>query len=112
MVEALRAAGAEVVAHDERFAQDVPDEEWLRVAGERAWVVLSKDGRIAYRATEWIALRESKVRAFFLRDGNATGKEMAELFVRHLPRIVKLARTQTPPFLARVTKSAVTIVPR
>lgn len=47
MLEALRAQGETVEAHDSHFAQDASDVEWLGVVGRKGWVVLSKDDRIA-----------------------------------------------------------------
>ncbi|WP_437796354.1 hypothetical protein [Sorangium sp. So ce693] len=40
VVEALRAAK---LAHDDHFAQNTPDAEWLVEIGRRGWVVLTKD---------------------------------------------------------------------
>jgi hypothetical protein len=42
----LRVAGATVVAHDECFEPDTPDEDWLAEAGRRGWIVL--DARPAH----------------------------------------------------------------
>ena len=56
MPDALRAAGAivDVMAdvYGARIGQGLADEEWLRDAGEREWVVLMKDAKIRYRPAE------------------------------------------------------------
>lgn len=76
MPGALRRAGAAVYAmadvYGERIGQGLPDEEWLRDAGERGWVVLMKDAKIRYRPAE-------------LRSATA----------RHLRRTARLALPQT-----------------
>jgi len=39
-----------VIAHDDLFPQDTDDEVWLRHAGERGWIVLTKDEKIRAKA--------------------------------------------------------------
>ena len=53
---ALRDAGARVELHDDHFSQDAQDQVWLTEAGERGWIVLTKDKHIRYRAVETNAL--------------------------------------------------------
>jgi len=58
--DALRAAGAVVHVmadvYGERIGQGLADTEWLRDAGDNAWVVLMKHDRIRYRPAELEAL--------------------------------------------------------
>ncbi len=56
VANALRQAGAEVHIHDDYFPANARDEEWLRVVGQRGWVVLTKDKMIRYRGPELAAL--------------------------------------------------------
>ena len=49
VADALRQAGAEVHVHGDHFPPDARDEEWLRVVGQRGWIVLTKDKMIRYR---------------------------------------------------------------
>ncbi|MGH7152226.1 MAG: hypothetical protein ACREIU_16085 [Planctomycetota bacterium] len=42
----MRREGARVEVHDEHFARDARDEEWLGEVGRRGWVVPTKDQRI------------------------------------------------------------------
>ena len=85
VAEALRSAGARVEVHDDHFAQDVDDATWLTAAGRNGWVVLTKDRRIRFRATERQALLEAGVRAFVLTAGDMDGFSMAAVFVKGLP---------------------------
>lgn len=48
----LREAGAIVEVHDDLFHQAAEDVVWLQTAGERGWVVLTKDKNIRYHARE------------------------------------------------------------
>jgi hypothetical protein len=89
---ALREANERVKTHDELFAQDTPDETWLKEAGRQGWIVLTKDTRIRYHANEIAALLNSQVRAFVLTArGDLTGAEMAAIFIKALPAFKRMA---------------------
>ena len=102
---ALRQAGAQVAVHDDHFQPDTRDEDWLTEAGQEGWVVLTKDQRIRYRTIEREALMQAGVRAFVLTAGNIDGTEMAEIFVKALPKIRRFAAKYSPPFIATVSRS-------
>jgi uncharacterized protein with PIN domain len=82
VAQALRAAGATVEVHDDHYAPDAKDEDWLVEVGRRGWIVLTKDDRIRYRATERMALMSAKVRTFVLTSSQLQGSEMAAAFVK------------------------------
>ena len=63
VAQALREIGETVEVHDDHFAPDAKDEDWLVKVGKRGWIVLTKDDRIRYRVTERTALTSSRVRA-------------------------------------------------
>lgn len=102
---ALRQAGAAVEIHDDHFPPNAKDEEWLREAGKKGWTVLTKDRRIRHRTPELAALIKAGVRVFVLTAGDLQGAEMAAIFVKALPAINRCSARNTPPFIARVTKS-------
>jgi PIN like domain len=54
--EAFRQAGINFIPHEALFPSDARDEEWLTMAGEKGWVVLTKDDKIRYRPLERMAL--------------------------------------------------------
>lgn len=101
---ALRSRGLSVEIHDDHFAADAADEDWLAVVGSRGWTVLTKDKRIRRRPIERNALIGAGVRAFVLTAGNLSGDDMAELFVRHLNEIKRLVARRHPPFIATITR--------
>ena len=69
--------------------------------------MLTKDERIRYHITEIEALRKARVKAFVLTARkDLTGQEMAEIFVRSLPKIRRIASKQRPPFIAKVGRDA------
>jgi predicted nuclease of predicted toxin-antitoxin system len=111
VAEALRQAGQIVHTHDVHFPSNAKDVEWLTVVGQRGWIVLTKDERIRYRAIEQRALMQSRVGAFILTARGLTGPEMAEIYVRALPRIRRLVAKSPRPFIASVSRSgAVTLI--
>jgi len=107
LAAALRASGAEVVIREDRFPAGVKDEEWLPVAGREGWTVLTKDKRIRTRRNELSALMRAGVGAFVLVTNKQpmTGTDQAELIVSMLPRLLKTAREQTRPFVARIYRN-------
>lgn len=111
MPAALRAAGAivHVMAdvYGERIGQGLGDEEWLRDAGEREWVVPMKDAKIRYRPAELQVVIDHGLRAFCLTNANLRGVEMAERFVEHRARIVRIAEQRPGPYIYGVYSDAV-----
>jgi predicted nuclease of predicted toxin-antitoxin system len=107
----LVKAGLVVEIHDDHFKRDEEDRIWLRQAGERGWVILTKDQRLRYRPLEIAALRASNARVFVLTAGNLRGAEIAEVFVSALPEICKTLHHHPGPFLARVSKSGQVTIP-
>lgn len=102
LAEAIRAAGHDVVVHDDLFAADAPDETWLRKAGEEGWIVLTKDQRIRYRELEKRALVQSRVRAFVFTQKKQAVDDIIASFLESLPTIVRAVEDETPPFLASI----------
>jgi predicted nuclease of predicted toxin-antitoxin system len=100
-----------VEIRDNHFARDEEDRVWLRTAGERGWVVLTKDQKMRYRPLEIKALRDSKARVFVLTAGNLRGVEIGTVFLAALPRISKVLQSRPGPFVARVSKSGKVTIP-
>lgn len=109
--QALRDTGAIVHAmadvYGERMGQGLADDEWLRDAGERDWVVLMKDAKIRYRPAELRVVLDHGVRAFCLTNANLRGAEMAERFVGNLSRISRIAEQEPGPYIYGVYVAAV-----
>jgi hypothetical protein len=99
---ALRTKGIRVELLHEHFDPATPDTIWLAEVGKRGWVVLTKDQRIRRRRVELEALLAANVAAFVLTSGNLTGAATATAFASAWPRIQKLVRDYTLPFVAAV----------
>jgi hypothetical protein len=100
----LRKNDVEVEIHDRHFPQNALDEDWLSEVGRRGWIVLTKDDRIRYRPGEVEAYRRNKVRVFIFGSGEMKAQEMAEAFVKALPRISRFVRNKPAPFFARISR--------
>jgi hypothetical protein len=74
--------------HDDCFPQNAKDEEWLPVAGQNCWLVLTNDKNIRRSALAREALEAARVRLFVLSGGgNRTGAENAALIFKQRSRI-------------------------
>lgn len=99
IADALKQEGAEVYVHDDLFPADTASE-----VGKRKWVVLTKDIRIRYRTPERLAVKTNNIAMFALTARNCQGSEMADIFVKALPRITRFLKKHQPPFIAKVTR--------
>jgi hypothetical protein len=110
VVDALRLAGLDVIGHAERFAHDADDLEWLQVAGESGWVVLTKDANIRRNEIERRALIDAGVAAFMLARADLAGATMAQLWVKSIPKLLRALEEHTPPFIATLSASGQVLV--
>ena len=102
--ESLRARGVRVEIHDDHFAVDCEDEEWLPEVGARGWIALTKDQHIRRRPRERRALEDAGVAAFVLTAGAMTGPEMAEAFGKAIERIRRTVASHTRPLIGLVNR--------
>lgn len=105
VAEALRDAGAVVEVHDDHFAKDTADEDWLPEVARRGWVVLTKDRRIAYRTLERLAVARAGARLFVLVNQNMSAASMSAALVGALSRMRRFVATEDAPFIAKVFQS-------
>ena len=105
MAGALRKAGLNIEIHDDHFAQDAEDPEWLTACGKRNWIVVTRDERIRYRVAERQAIRRAKLRAFVLAaQGDLRAEMLAEIFLKALPKIRRTVKKRKPPFIAKISR--------
>lgn len=105
MPQALRDAGLDVRVHDELFPQGTADVEWLRVAGQPRWVVITRDDRIRYNTLEKQAVVAARLRFFSITSSSLTGEEAAELIVSSMPTVERLAREHARcGFIAKISR--------
>ena len=102
---ALRAAGLDVRVHDDLFPQRTEDVEWLREAGLRRWVVITRDDRIRYNQLEKEAVLAAKLRFFSITSSSLTGDEAAALIMSAVNAIDRLCRRQSKHgFIAKISR--------
>lgn len=97
----LQEAGLQVERFFDHFDDRTPDTEWLSVVGARGWVAITHDERIRYKANELAAVVNHRV-AMLLVVGHAPFPQLAEHFVRTLPRIEAFVATHRPPYIGKV----------
>jgi hypothetical protein len=71
------------------------------------WIVLTRDKKIRYHASEKRALLAAGVRAFVLSSGNLTGPQMAEAVRKALPRMGALIASRRAAFIASITAGGI-----
>ena len=97
---ALREAGADVRIHDDHFAQEESDTDWIPIVSANGWVILTKDKNIRRTCGERGAVLAAEARVITLGFGNMRAADMAALFVSHLEAMEQLVALQSPPFVA------------
>ena len=101
---ALRTVGFQVEVHDDHFTADAKDEQWLTEVGRKGWVVLTKDKKIKYRVVELRAVVATNAKVFTLTAGSVQGSEMADIFIKAIPKIKAYVESNAPPFIVRISK--------
>lgn len=93
--------------HDgKKFPKDMKDDEWLAIAGKNNWVVFSHDQKFHSETTESFAVRQFKVRCFYLYGANLKTWDKITLFIKAYPRIMeRLAKKQREPLIFNIGKS-------
>lgn len=91
--------------HLKHFPRGTADEIWLPQVGNNKWIVLTADKRIRYNLLEKRALERHAVREFVFASGNMSGEEMAMALERAIPKMRKLCRNFSPPFVAAITRA-------
>ena len=104
MRRALQEAGIPFVAHDDLFAPDCPDAEWLLAIKGKGWLVITRDDNIRRKANEQKAFRDAGLFVFVLASGNAPAAEHAALVVELYPDFIKETRRARPPAIFSVTR--------
>jgi predicted nuclease of predicted toxin-antitoxin system len=106
VAEAVRRMREDVIWLEDEFRHDVPDEEWLAVAGQRGWLVITHDRRIRTRPGERQAIMENGVGCFIMTYRQDLKKqEIAVLISATLEEMERKFETTPRPFIYTVSKS-------
>ncbi len=102
--------GLEIRDHVTEFPEfntegEVTDAEWLGEIGERGWLILSRDLKIRYNEVEKQAIKNSGASFFAITAKNVSSRELAEIILKAMNRIVSFAEQHRPPFIALVYRN-------
>jgi hypothetical protein len=97
--------GRNVEVHDNRFAQDAPDEEWLPVVSEAGWLVVTKDSAIARNHLQRMMVAKHGARLFVFASAGVRGPEMAAAIAKSARAMKAQADEHEAPFVAKVYKN-------
>lgn len=107
----LEGAGLGVERHQSHFAPNAPDEEWLRLVGERRWIGVTHDKRIRYKPNELAAVVACQV-GLLVVVGNAPFPDLARSFVATSALIERFVTRHAPPYIAKVYRASSTQLAR
>lgn len=102
---ALKNAGLSVERYADWFEPGVPDIEWIPFAHERGWVILTKDAMIGRRLNEQAAIAQAEARVFIFASTGVDNTIISAAFIKAHPKMMEIAETEEPPFIAKVYKS-------
>ena len=83
----------------QHFAQDMPDDEWLKIVGRLGWIVFSHDRKFHSLAMETAAVRQHRVGCFYLPYANDVTWKKLSVFVRSFDRILTIAESRPTPYV-------------
>lgn len=87
------------------FEHDTPDDEWMDYVGSRGWVVISQDYSLQLEQATLAAIKQHKVRVFYLWGSEAPKAETMRVFLNARARIIDMATRNPGPYIFRVKKS-------
>jgi PIN like domain len=96
---ALKAKGAHVEVHRDYYKPDEDDQIWLPEVAAKGWVIISQN---QFNEIEREAIRNAGGRAFLIVHAEMKGKEEAEMVAAALPKMLRLLKANSPPFIARL----------
>jgi hypothetical protein len=101
----LRDAGLRIEIHDDHFAQNTADEEWIARCGRENWVVITGDiwKRGRKEAPQVNAVAFGRVRVFQLATNDIPSELWAQAILKAERKILKILKMNKGPFMARVT---------
>ncbi|MBX3294886.1 MAG: hypothetical protein KF762_04180 [Acidobacteria bacterium] len=102
--DGLRELGLNVERHDDHFAPDTIDPDWIAACAKKNWIIISSDLNIKRNLLERLAILNSNLGAFFFTSAQITSEEQIKLFQKAIPKIARILVTQPRPFIARINK--------
>jgi PIN domain-containing protein len=86
------------------FVHNTEDDEWIEFVGSREWVVISQDYSLHLEDAVVSAIKQYKVKVFYLWGANEKKHETMRVFLNNHDRIVDMATRNPGPYIFRVKK--------
>ncbi len=98
VADAVKMMRDDVLWLEDEFPHDVPDQEWLAVAGEKGWLVITHDRKIRTRPGERRAIMDHNVGCFILTYKQDLKKaEIVDLISKNLAEMERRGRHRPAP---------------
>lgn len=112
LVRSLRELGQDAVHVNDVDLRGAPDQDVLRYAGEREWVVVGSDRQILHKPLERAVLKEMNMGAFFFNDTIRGLCKISRTVYRHWPEMKRLAGTLERPYLHLIRETTISPIRR
>lgn len=85
--------------NEQKFRHDMPDDEWMEIIGTRGWVVISQDYKFHLEAFEQLAVKQHKLKCFYLPDTGAKTWITMCVLVRSHTKMLEICNAESAPFI-------------
>lgn len=82
---------------EQKFAPNMPDDEWMGIVGPRGWVVLSQDRKWHVRENEREAVRQHSLKCFYFPSANRW-QSLCQIIGKH-EKMMEIVATNDGPFI-------------
>lgn len=82
------------------------DDEWLAICGQRKWIAFTHDRKFHSIEVESAAIMAHDVASFALCGANSPTFDKLKYFIRSLPKMLEIVRSEKPPYLYRIDAGA------
>jgi hypothetical protein len=89
--------------HSDHFASNAPDVDWIPVCGEKKWVIITCDKRIARVPQNVQAVISSNAVVFMFGKGGRRAEEYSAALIHHRLKILRMIKNTAAPFFARIS---------
>ena len=90
--------------HQEHFAIDARDDDWMPGVGRSGWVLIGHDSRHHREESELSAIKQHRIGCFYLWGAEASRWEKVRCFLRAYENILEAVARTPRPFIYRVTE--------
>lgn len=91
--------------HQELFAMDASDDDWLPKIGRWGWTVIGHDSQHHAQEAEISAIKQYNIGCFYLWGAESKRWEKMQCLARAYDKIVQAEMTTSRPFIYRITRA-------